>query len=184
MKRSRPLFATPGVALVILFLGLGASALARSGETTDATEPTVAEARAAIIAGYEVWGAARVAYDREAMEGMLTEDFKVFLYGREISGEQFVSDVSETQPDRRLTRFDAAVLTVQKSDDGWTVVITEKLEIESEGADGEKSVVTSLWITRDGWRLEEGEWKVTSSEAIGHQYWMPGTPPPFPDWEK
>ena len=133
-------------------------------------------------ARYDSWSEARLAYDREALEEMVAADFHVLLYGREISGEQFLSDVSKRNPRGSLTRFDASILTVRPSDEGWTVVISEKLEIKIKDDDGEILTVHSFWVTRDGWRMEEGSWKVTFSEAIGHQSWKPGVKPPIAGW--
>ena len=120
--------------------------------------------------------------DKETIEKTLAPDFYVLLDGRKISREQFVSDITRDRSDSRLTRFDVEVLTVQPAEDGWTVVITEKIEVELAGVEEGPSKLNSLWITRDGWRKEDGQWLVTYSEAIGYENWMPGTKPPFEDW--
>jgi hypothetical protein len=163
---------------------LGASALAvQGGGEGEGDDPiSVSAVREELGVMYEAWGAARVAYDREVMEEILAPEFLVQLYGQEISRDRFVGDISRARPGGRLTRFDASILTLVRGDEEWTVVITEKIEFEITGADGGKQKMSSLWITRDGWRREGERWLATSSEAIGHEYWMPGTEPPFPDW--
>jgi hypothetical protein len=167
---------------LVLFLLIASLLAARPLQETKQAEVTPAAAREAIEAGYAVWARARIEYDKEAMESMLAPEFHVILEGREISGEKFVGDVSQKRDDVRLTRFDPEVLTVQKSEKGWTVVITEKLELEVAQPGGESKKVCSFWVTRDGWRRRGGKWLVTYSEAIGYEYWEPGALPPMKDW--
>jgi hypothetical protein len=85
-------------------------------------------------------------------------------------------------PRSRLTRFDAEILTVQKTEDGWSVVITEKLESERVTDDGKTERVCGLWVTRDGWRETDEGWVATFSEVIGNEGWAPGQRPPFKSW--
>ncbi len=131
---------------------------------------------------YEAWSRARLGYDREAMGKILAPEFVVLLYGQEIPREKFMDDVSRTGGPAKLTRFDVDILTVRQEDQDWVVVISEKLELELTGADGSKQTVYSLWVTRDGCRQEDGKWLVTSSEAIGHEDWAPGSGPAPEDW--
>ncbi len=91
-------------------------------------------------------------------------------------------DVTSPGTGAKLTRFDTEILTVQPAGDGWTVVITEKLEFELQSAEGEPRKACSFWVTRDGCRQEGDRWLVTKSEAIGVVSWTPGTKPPFTDW--
>ncbi len=139
---------------------------------------TAAEARKIIADGNRDWGRARVALDKTTFEKMLASDFYVQLPGRRLTRQEFIDGISAERPGAKLTRFDATVLTVQRTADGWVAVIHEKLEIE--GPDGSKGY--SLWITRDGWKQEDGRWLITFSEAIGFENWVGGAKPPFPYW--
>jgi hypothetical protein len=143
---------------------------------------TPAEARAAINATYAKWGRARVELDRKTLDSILAPDFYVSLYGRTISREKFLNDISQERPGARLTRFDTDILTVRKTEKDWTVVIAEKLEITIPGVDGETGKACSYWVTRDGWRKDGEKWLVTYSEAIGHENWEPGVTPPIKGW--
>jgi hypothetical protein len=159
-----------------------ASALVQDqSETPTQAEPTLADARAAIGATYVRWGRARIELDKETLDSILAPDFYVSLYGRKISREEFLSAISRERSDRRLTRFDVEVLTVRKTEQGWTTVIAEKIET-IVGPDGETQKQCSLWVTRDGFRKEGATWLVTFSEAIGHEHWEPGKTPPIRDW--
>ena len=162
---------------------LAASALmASQPQAPKQEELTPAAARAAINAMYVTWGRARVELDKETLDSILAPDFYVSLYGRELSREKFLSDISQERPGSRLTRFDAEILTIRKTEKDWTVVIAEKIEVAISGSDGEARKVCSLWVTRDGWRQEGEKWLVTFSEAIGHERWKPGTTPPIRGW--
>ena len=145
-------------------------------------EMSVATAREEIGAMYERWGRARVSFDQETVEAMLDDAFYVLLDDRRISREEFVNMVLRKIPDRQLIRFDADVLTVQRAEDGWTVVITEKLEVELTDDEGTTHKRYSFWVTRDGCRKEGDKWMVTYSEAIGYENWRTGKRPPFKDW--
>jgi hypothetical protein len=145
-------------------------------------ELTPVAARAEIKAMYDQWGRARVELDKETLDSILAPDFYVSLYGRKLTRETFLSDISRKRPGTRLTRFDANILTVQKTETDWTVVISEKLEVTMDGPDGRAQKACSFWVTRDGWRKEGDKWLVTFSEAIGHENWAPGTTPPIQGW--
>jgi hypothetical protein len=175
----------PGLAAAFcLLLSLwAASVFAASQPKTSeqgALSPEVA--RAAIDAMYKTWGHARVNLDRETLDSVLAPDFYVSLYGQRLSRQKFLDDICQERPGYRLTRFDTDVLTVQKTEEGWTVVISEKIEVTILGSGSETRKACSLWVTRDGWRNEGGTWLVTFSEAIGHENWQPGTTPPLGDW--
>jgi hypothetical protein len=184
MKSLRYCFPALAAAFCLLPLLLAASELAADQpQTTGQDELTFEAAREAIDAAYKRWGRGRVEYDKETLDSMLAPDFYVSLYGRKISREKFLSDITEERPRARLTRFDVDILTVRQTEKDWTVVIAEKLELTIIGADGETKKMCSLWVTRDGWRKEDGDkWLVTFSEAIGHENWKPGTKPPIRDW--
>lgn len=120
--------------------------------------------------------------DEEAIESMLDPAFYVVVDERKYSRDEFLTMILQKRPNRTLTRFDAEVMTVRKVDDGWTVVITEKIEVEITSDDGTKQKAYSFWVTRDGFRKEGDQWIVTYSEAIGYENWLPGSKPPFENW--
>lgn len=177
----RRLFGSLAILCALPMLLAASSFLANQEEEPTAQSPAAA-AREAIEKTYAEWARARVEYDRETMESILADDFYVLLYEQRITREKFLGDISEQRSGARLTRFDPAVLTVRPTEDGWVAVITEKLELEGIGPDGKALRGYSLWITRDGWREEDGNWVATFSEAIGHENWMGETKPPFQDW--
>ena len=151
-------------------------------QVQDPIAKTPLAARKAIDKAYEAWARARVAHDEKTLDSIMDPDFYVLLDGRKISREKFLNDITQVRNNVRLTRFDPDILTVQRTGDFWTAVITEKLEIEITGADGKAQTLCSFWVTRDGWRQKEGKWLVTFSEAIGHEDWIPGTKPPIEGW--
>ena len=163
-----------------------AGALVAAGEAgaaqvaqADAPKLSLAEARKIIADGNREWGRARVALDHAAFERTLAPDFYVQLPDRKISRQEFLAMISSNPPSAKLTRFDASVLTVEPSADGFVAVIQEKLEYER--TDG-KGKAYALWITRDGWKKSGDRWVVTFSEAIGNESWRDGAKPPFRDW--
>ena len=183
MKSLRCSLLSLAATLCLLPLLLAASVLAANQpQTSEQGELTPAAARAAIDATYKSWGRARVELDKETLDSIMSPDFYVSLYGRKLSREKFLSDISQERPGSRLTRFDTDVLTVRKTEKDWTVVISEKLEVTIDGSDGETQKACSHWVTRDGWRKEGDKWLVTFSEAIGHESWPAGTTPPIRDW--
>ncbi len=179
--RRRPLSGSLAILCALPLLLAASSFIANQDEESPAPSPAAA-AREAIEKTYAEWARARVEYDRDTMESILADDFYVLLYEQRITREKFLGDIAEPRAGARLTRFDPAVLTVRPAEDGWVAVITEKLELEGAGPDGQALRAYSLWITRDGWREEDGNWVVTFSEAIGHENWMGEAKPPFQDW--
>ncbi len=143
---------------------------------------SAAEARRIIAEGNMAWGRARVALDRAHFDKMLAPDFYVQFPERRLTRQEFIDMISTAAPGAKLVRFDATVLTVQPSKDGWVAVIHEKLESEFTGADGKTQKAYALWITRDGWRKTGDRWFITFSEAIGNESWRGGARPPFRDW--
>jgi len=133
---------------------------------------------------YKNWGKARVTLNEEIIEAILAPEFYVLLDGEKISRQQFISMILQKRPNVQITRFDSDILTVQKADDEWTVVITEKVEVEFTNDDGSKKKSYSYWVTRDGCVKQGGKWIVNYSEAIGYERWKPGNKPPLMDWEK
>jgi hypothetical protein len=142
--------------------------------------------REVAIKGYRKWGDARVAYDRETLESMVAPDLYIQLADRRITGEEFITTVSQKRPGAALTRFDVDVLTVQKTPDTeneWVLVIQEKLEWKVDGAGEDQApVMYSVWITKDGWRFVDGKWLITFSEEIGHEYWRGPAKPQIEGW--
>jgi hypothetical protein len=163
-------------------IALTASVLAVVPPTGTQDKLTTRAAREAIVALYAQWGRARVSFDEETIETILDPNFYVLLDGRRISREEFVTMILRKSPDRQLTRFDVDVLTVQQADDGWTAVISEKLEIAITDDDGSIQKAYSFWVTRDGFRRKGDRWFVSFSEAIGYENWRRGERPPFKDW--
>jgi hypothetical protein len=146
--------------------------------------PTISpvEARTIIAEGNREWGRARVALDTAAFERTLAPDFYVQMPdGKKITRPEFLEMISSHPKGGKLVRFDASVLTVEPlpAADGWVATIQEKLEFER--TDG-KPRTYSLWITRDTWKKLGNRWVVTSSEAIGDEFWRNGEKPPFRDW--
>jgi hypothetical protein len=140
---------------------------------------TPAQARKIIADGNVEWGRARVALDQATFQKMLAPDFYVKLPEQKMTRQEFLDRISSNPPNARLTRFDASVLTVAPSADGWVALIQEKLEYERTDGRGK---VYSLWITRDGWKKIGDRWVVTFSEALGNEFWRDGEKPPFRDW--
>ena len=163
-------------------VALAASVLAVVPPNGAQDKLTAGAAREEIVALYAQWGRARVSFDEEAIERMLDPEFYVLLDGRRISREEFVTMILRKSPDRQLTRFDVDVLTVQQDGDGWTAVISEKIEIAITAADGSIQKAYSFWVTRDGFRRKADRWVITSSEAIGYENWRGGQSPPFRNW--
>lgn len=167
---------------VLPLLLIGPRLLADETKTPDGDELTPAAARTAIDEMYKRWGRARIGLDTKEMETILAPDFYVSLYGQKISREKFIHDISQKRADVRLTRFDTDILTVRRTENEWTVVISEKIELTSAGSATASHKVCSHWVTRDGWRKTGDKWQATFSEAIGHENWPPNTTPPVKGW--
>jgi hypothetical protein len=110
-------------------------------------------------------------------------DFYVrFSDGRRMTRQEFFDRISIFPRDGTLTRFDAAVLTVEPNGDDWVALIFEKLEIERKGADGKTETEYIVSITRDGWRkVNSDKWLILFSEQVSQEHWK-GTPPPLANW--
>ncbi len=164
-----------------LWLRIAASILAfalLSFGSQDAPKLSPAEARKIIADGNVEWGKARVALDKPTFERMLAPDFYVQLQDRKLTRAEFIDGISSNPPGLKLIRFDASVLTVRPEKDGtWVALIYEKLEFERAG---EK--IYTLWITRDGWKQMDGQWRILFSEEMGSEWWGRGAKPPFPNW--
>jgi len=152
---------------------------ATSMRSQDRSALTADEARKFIANGYLDWGRARLALDREAFEKMLAPGFTIQQPGRKLARQEFIDGISAVRPNEKLTRYDITVLTVQTTSDGWIAIAQEKVEIESP----DKNNGYSLKIIRAGWKQIDHRWMITDMEFIGHENWMGGAKPPFPDWE-
>jgi len=142
-----------------------------------ALQLTPAEARKMITDSYRKWGKARIEFDKETFERMLSPEFYVKFKNRSLTRQEFIDRISVQPQGAKLVRFDTTVLTLSQTDDEWIAVIQEKIELETAGG---KAYL--LWITRDGWKRIDNRWIVTFSEEIGNEQWNPGTRPPFADW--
>ncbi len=140
---------------------------------------SAAGARKIIADGCRDWGRARMVLDREVFEKMLAPAFTMQQPGRRLTRQEFIDGISVDRPNEKLTRYDTTVLTVQPTADGWIAIIQEKVEIEAPGRDKGYT----LRIIRAGWKQEDNRWMITSMEFIGHENWIGGAKPPFPDWE-
>jgi hypothetical protein len=164
------------VGLTIAALILASAFLSFGSQEASKLSP--ADARKIISDGNVEWGKARVALDKPTFERMLAPDFYVQLQDRKLTRQEFIDGISSNPPGLKLTRFDASVLTVRPEKDGtWVALIHEKLEFERLGR-----TIYTLWITRDGWKLVDGRWRILFSEEMGSEWWAGGIKPPFPNW--
>lgn len=159
-----------------VFLGVSLSALIlQQISAQDRGNLTAADARKIIADGNREWSRARLALDKKTFEAMLALDFYIQQPGRRLGRQEYIDSISVDRPGVKLTRFDATVLTVQRTEGGWVAIIQEKLEFANKGY--------SLRIIRSGWKQEDNRWVITFIEFIGHENWTGGATPPFPDWE-
>ena len=78
----------------------------------------------------------------------------------------------------KITRFDAAVLTVEPRDNHWSVFPLAKVEVETKDKDGKTSKGYTMLVARDGWRkLNDNQWTLLWSEQLGQQLWEEESPP-------
>jgi hypothetical protein len=155
--------------------GFAQSSQSRLGQVS------VSEARKSIAEGNIEWGKARITLNKAVFQSMLAPDFYVQLADKRLTRKEFLEMISDVNPNLKLARFDATVLTVEPSGDLWSATIKEKLEIDILAGPHKGEKAYSLWVTRDKWREESGKWMITSSEEIGHEDWV-GATPPFQDW--
>ena len=141
--------------------------------------PTVssAEARKAIQAGYVEWAKARVALDMNTIEKMLAPDFYFQTPDKKHTRQEFIDGMSSL----KITRFDASVLTVEPRGNDWSVLVSEKGEVETKDKDGKTSKLYIVLVARDGWRkLDDNQWTLLSSEPLGQERWK--EIPPIANW--
>ena len=159
---------------------LGAALLALSpvlASSREAQELTPAQARQKIIDLNKMWGKARVEVDKATFDKTLAPDFYVETDGQKQTRQQFIDEISQTNTQIKMVRFDVDVLTVTKNGDHWDAVIQEKLEGKGKGKDGKEHHLYSLWITRDGWKPTGDKWQALYSIAIGYENWRDQKPP-------
>ena len=138
-----------------------------------------AEARKAIQAGYVEWAKARLAMDKNTIERLLAPDLYVQTPDRKLTRQEFIDALFKSS--LTLTRFDATVLTVEPRGNDWSVLIFEKVEVETKGKDGKAGKEYRVLVARDGWReLNDNQWTLLSSEPLGQQRWQER--PPIANW--
>lgn len=145
---------------------------AAGAQSAPAVSP--AEARTAIQSGYAEWAKARVALDMNTIERMLAPDFYFQLPDRKRTRQEFIDSMHSL----KITRFDASVLTVEPRGNDWSVVVSEKGEVETKDEHGKTSKVYIMLVARDGWRKStDNQWTLLSSEPLGQQRWKDERPP-------
>lgn len=163
-------------------VAVAASVLAMAPAAAPQDDLNAQAARHGIETAYKGWGRARISYDEEFIEATLAPEFYVQIDGQKSLRAEFISAILRKGPNRRLTRFDVDILTVQRAEDGWIAVIGEKVESEITAADGATRTVSAYWVTRDLWSKDGDRWIAHYSEAIGYQRWPDGEKPPVPNW--
>ena len=104
---------------------------------------------------------ARVALDMNTIERMLAPDVYFQTPDRKRTRQEFI----DRMPSLKITRFDASVLTVEPRGNDWSVVISEKGEVETKDKNGKTSKVYIMLVARDGWRkLNDNQLTLLSSE--------------------
>jgi len=99
---------------------------------------------------------------------------------RKLTRQEFIDALFNSS--LTLTRFDAAVLTVEPRGNDWAVLVLEKLEGETKDKSGKTTKVYVMGVARDGWRkLNNNQWTLVWSEPPGQQR-SEGTPP-MANWE-
>jgi ketosteroid isomerase-like protein len=125
-----------------------------------------AEARKAIEAGYAEWAKARVALDMKTIERMLAPDFYVQSPDRKRTRQEFI----DSMPFVKITRFDASVLTVEPRGNDWSVLTTEKVEVDTKDKDGKTGKQYRVLVSRDAWRkVNDNQWTLLSTEPLGQE---------------
>jgi hypothetical protein len=145
--------------------------------TQNAPAVSSEEARKAIQVGYAEWAKARVALDMNTIERILAPDFYFQTPDQKHTRQEFI----DSMPSLKITRFDASVLTVEPRGNDWSVLIFEKVEVETKDKDGKTSKGYRVLVARDGWRkLNDNQWTLLSSEPLGQQRWQES--PPIANW--
>jgi hypothetical protein len=135
------------------------------------------EARKAVQVGYVEWAKARVVLDMPTIEKMLAPNFYVQSSDQRHTRQEFI----DSMPKNKATRFDASVLTVEPKGDDWSVLVYEKVEVETKDKDGKTSKGYRVLVARDSWRkLNDNQWTLLSTEPLGQQRWTES--PPIANW--
>jgi hypothetical protein len=114
--------------------------------------------------------------DKNTIEKMLAPDLYVQTPDRKLTRQEFIDSLF-SRP-YTLTRFDASVLTVEPRGNDWSVLIFEKIEVETKDKDGKTSKGYRALVARDGWRKSNNnQWTLLSSEQLGQQRWTEERPP-------
>ena len=143
--------------------------------------PDKAAVRNAIEEADQIWGRARLSFDRAAFERLMLPEFFVELPNRRLSRSEFMEMIATPPPPgRKLKRFDAHVLTISQDGDAWVTVEEEKLEVESTTPSGGQVTWYSLFVTRNVWKQVDGHWAEASSIDLGDDSW--NTRPPIAGW--
>ncbi len=120
--------------------------------------PSVRQKRTSDQAGYAEWAKARVALDMNTIERMLAPDFYVQTPDQKYTRQEFI----DSMPSLKITRYDASVLTVEPRGNDWSVIISEKVEVETKDKDGKTSKGYRVLVARDGWRkLNDNQWQLS-----------------------
>lgn len=171
------------VLAVVLLLGAGAGT---AGAQASGPGLSLAEAREGIVAATKRWDAARLAVDTAALTHALLPEFYAvmnpFDADARLSRDAFLAQVLALPAGKRLARFETTILTLIRTPKGFEAVVQEKLEFVGAPTGGAEVREYALWVTRDGWRQVDGEWKATHSIAVGAQGWRAPARPPFADW--
>jgi hypothetical protein len=110
---------------------------------------------------------------------MLAPDFSFQTPEKTVTRKEFI----ESMPSLRITRFDGSVLTVEPKGNDWSVVVFEKVEVETKGKDGKPSKVYIVLVARDGWRKSnDNQWTLLSSEPLDQQPMAKNEMPAIANW--
>jgi hypothetical protein len=146
--------------LVSTLLAVIVTAAAGAQSTPAVSSP---EARKAIQVGYAEWAKARVALDMNTIERMLAQDFYFQTPDQKYTRQEFV----DSMPSLKITRFDASVLTVEPRGNDWSVLMFERVEVETKDKDGKTNNGYRMLVARDGWRkVNDNRWTLLFSEDL------------------
>jgi hypothetical protein len=116
-----------------------------------------------------------MAMDKNTIERMLAPDLCVQTPDRKLTRQEFIDAIFSSK--YTLTRFDASVLKVEPADNDWSVLIFEKVEVETKDKDGKTSKGYRVLVARDGWRKLNDNQCTLSSDLLGQQRWTDQRPP-------
>ncbi len=138
------------------------------GQSTSAVDKVAV--RAELTEVYRHWDKARIAVNNQVLTDTLGPDFFVVLEDGKHTRQEFLTMITAPQPNVDHLRFESHILTVNRKDDDWVIVVSEKVEVRVKPAGKDPFLGYSLWITRDCWhKSSDGAWKAKSSEWIGNE---------------